>query len=164
MCGGSKGFKRRPSGYNTGTLRCKKKLHKVQASATDFSEAEALRMALSDPIWMTMMMVRGLPLMLNSRGGAVGTEVMCDETEGDVNVATRHHGYATRISKKSSNVSEYNKNRRLEAQFVFEIILSKDFRRHTKSSISGFRVAHEPIKIPSQEYSNKLTLTVGSFS
>ena len=40
-------------------------------------------------------------------------------------------------------VSEYNRNRRLDAQFFFEIIVSKDFRRHTKSSISGFRAAHD---------------------
>ena len=31
-----------------GTVLCKKELYKVQASAADFSEAEALRMASSD--------------------------------------------------------------------------------------------------------------------
>ena len=65
-----------------GTILCKKKLHKVQASAADFSEAEALRIALSDPIWMSVMVARGLPLMLNQVGTdldvpPVGTEVKC---------------------------------------------------------------------------------------
>ena len=31
----------------------------------------------------------------------VATEDEYDETEGDVNVASRHHGYATRFSERS---------------------------------------------------------------
>jgi hypothetical protein len=88
-----------------GTILCKKKLHKVQASAADFSEAEALRMALSDPIWMTMMVVRGLRLALDvelKRRWELRSSAM-KPVEGDVNVATRHDGYSTRFSNISSN-------------------------------------------------------------
>ena len=35
----------------------------------------------------------------------------------------------------SSIVSEYNRNRRLEEEFFFEIIVSKDFRRHITDSL-----------------------------
>ena len=64
-------------------------------------------------------------------------------------------------------VSEYNRNnrnRRLEAQFLIEIIVSKDFRRHTKSSTFGFRAAHEPIKFLSQESMQNFSASLQLYS
>ena len=86
------------------TIDCNKKLptlglmidlelQKAQASAMDFSEAE------DDTIGSDLDDSGDAVLDLEA-AEEVETEDEYDETEGDVNVATRHHGYPTRFSEK----------------------------------------------------------------
>ena len=86
------------------TIDCNKKLptlelmidlelQKAQASAVDFSEAE-------DDIIGSDLDDSGDAVLDLEAAEEVETEDEYDETKGDVNVATRHHGYPTRFSER----------------------------------------------------------------